>query len=126
MTKFPFVNVPVLSKANVLARLKFSKYVEPLIKMPNLAALPIEIKNDRGTDITIAHGQLTTKKFNALAIHVYASLVIKDPIKARSTAEMTTEGVYHLANLVINFSCFDLTLVEFSTNSKILFTVESS
>ena len=61
----PSVKVPVLSQTTVVTSFKYSKYVVPLTKIPNLEATPIPLKKLRGTEITKAQGQETTKKDKA-------------------------------------------------------------
>ena len=98
--------------------------------MPFLEAPPIPPKNDSGTEITSAQGHDITRKVSALISHV-GKLAINEPgitrggSTARSTAAITTAGVYILANLVMNCSLFDLFSLEFSTSSSILDTVDS-
>ena len=64
-TKFPFVRVPVLSNTAVLVRPSASRYTLPFMRIPLRAAAVIPPQKDRGIEITIAHGQLTTKNIRA-------------------------------------------------------------
>ena len=64
-------------------------------------------KNERGIDITSAHGQDTTKKFKDLESHEIQFLENNPPNITREIAHTTTKGVYHFANFEIKFSDFD-------------------
>ena len=50
---------------------------------------------------------------------------MSDGTTARTTAPITTAGVYQRAKRVIKFSLFDLFAPEFSTRSRIFDTVDS-
>src|SRR5574344_1042511 len=100
------------------------------MRIPSREAPPIPPKNERGTDTTSAHGHDTTRKTQALVSHTDQMLQSDTPrktggITARSTAAATTQGVYHLANLVIKFSTLAFFSDEFSTSSRIFDTVLS-
>ena len=95
--------------------------------MPFLDAPPIPANKPRGIDTTNAHGQDTIRNIDALYIHSLkvASLTTKGGIIASAKAKNTTIGVYTFANFVINFSVGAFLFEAFSTNSKILETVDS-
>ena len=100
------------------------------MRIPSLDAPPIPPKNESGTDTTSAQGQDTTRNTSALLIHLTHSAPFPismniGGITARSRAPITTQGVYHLANLVIKPSTFAFFSDEFSTSSRILDTVLS-
>ena len=100
----------------------------PLTKIPCLEAPPIPPKKLKGIEITRAHGHDTTKNDKALYIHIenVVFFMIRGGIIANSNAIITTVGVYMAANFVIKFSDLDFLLLAFSTNSRILLTVDSS
>ncbi len=94
--------------------------------MPLRDAPPMPPKKLRGTDITSAHGQETTRKARAL----YTQSAKPPPfiiggITASKAAIITTVGVYIRENFVINLSDFDFLPLAFSTSSRILLTVDS-
>ena len=97
------------------------------MRIPALEAAPIPLKKLKGTEITKAQGQDTTKNDKALNIQslkLYSPLMIGGKI-ASNTAKLITIGVYIFANLVINLSDVDFLAAAFSTKSKTLLTVES-
>ena len=97
------------------------------MRIPALEAAPIPLKKLKGTEITKAQGQDTTKNAKALNIQslkLYSPLMIGGKI-ASNTAKLITIGVYIFANLVINLSDVDFLAAAFSTKSKTLLTVES-
>ena len=91
----PCVRVPVLSKTMVSTLLSASKKLPPLTKIPFLDAPPIPPKKLSGIETTSAHGHETTKKTSARLNHSLskASSINKGGKKAKSAAEITTNGV---------------------------------
>lgn len=77
----------------MFALLNFSRQLLPFTKIPYLDAAPIPAKNDKGIEITSAHGQDTTRKLNARYIQVAQSEVIKLGTIAKKRATITTVGV---------------------------------
>ena len=61
----------------------------------------------------------------AVVIHSPQSPVIREGMIAVSTARITTIGVYIFANFVMNLSIFGLPAAAFSTESRILVTMDS-
>ena len=99
----------------------------PFIKIPFFEAAPNPPKKLKGTDITRAQGQDTTKKLHARYTHTDQGCPsTKGGANASISASATTTGVYTLANLVIKFSAFAFLELAFSTSSRIFDTVESS
>ncbi|MPM82353.1 hypothetical protein SDC9_129414 [bioreactor metagenome] len=93
--------------------------------MPFLEAPPIPPKKLSGTEITSAQGHEITRNISALENHIRKSpLKITGGITASNTADITTNGVYTLANLVMKFSETDFFSDAFSTRSNILATVD--
>ena len=106
--------------ADLIVRLGFfatcSRQSAPITNIPDLPAQPIPIENDKGIEITNAHGQLTTIKLKALYIHVVhdrsiSFICTNNPtpggIIAIAIASPTTIGVYTFANLDIKVSASD-------------------
>ena len=99
--------------------------------MPLEDAPPIPPKKLSGIDMTNAHGQLITSVVSALISHLDHSeefpitRLTTGGITASASAPIHTVGVYTFANLVIKFSERDFFILEFSTRSSILDTVES-
>ena len=81
-------------------------------------------KKLKGTEMTSAQGQETTRKISA-RVHWLQSPLTSEGTTASSTAAMTTQGVYTRANLVMKFSARAFLLPAFSTRSRILETVDS-
>ena len=123
--KLPFVMVPVLSMMIALTFFRASMESPPLKSIPYLDAAPIPEKNASGTLITSAQGQLITRNVIAVVIHSLQFPVISDGTIAVSTASITTIGVYTLANLVMNLSILGFPAAAFSTESRILVTIDS-
>ena len=63
--KTPSVSVPVLSKTTVRTRESVSRKAEPLTRMPCREAPPMPPKKVRGTLMTSAQGQETTRNISA-------------------------------------------------------------
>jgi len=102
---FPCVSVPVLSKSTAFVRAMVSSTLPPFSSNPLLDAAPIPPKSARGTDMTRAHGQETTRNTRALYPHSRnAPRPARGGIDARRAAKTTTAGVYHLAKDVMNRS----------------------
>ena len=65
-SKFPLVIVPVLSITTAFTFFNASMATPPLKRIPRLEPAPIPQKNASGTLSTTAHGQLITRKLNAV------------------------------------------------------------
>ena len=99
----------------------------PFIKIPFLEALPIPAKKLSGIEITNAQGQDITRNVKALFTQTIKDVFnINGGITAIIKANITTTGVYILANFVINFSACAFFAEAFSTKFKIFETVDSS
>ena len=102
-----------------------------MIRIPLEEAPPIPPKKLRGIDITRAQGQLITSVVRALISHFDHSAglpiirLTTGGITASTKAPIHTAGVYTFENLVIKFSERDFFILEFSTRSNILDTVDS-
>ena len=82
-------------------------------------------KKLRGMLMTSAQGQLTTRKVRARCSHMVQGPPRKKLGRiASASASPQTVGVYHRANLVMKFSALAFLLLEFSTRSRILATVD--
>ena len=103
--KLPWVRVPVLSKTTVSTLARSSKWLPPFTRMPHLEAPPMPPKKLSGTEMTSAQGQEMTRKISA-RWNQSSQVVptrkpgstgenqrIKDGIRKRARAAMTTLGV---------------------------------
>ena len=95
--------------------------------MPDLLAAPIPANMPRGTLITSAHGQDTTRKVSARYSQSAktASGINSIGSTTSAIARKTTVGVYTFAKRVMNFSIGAFLLLAFSTSSRIRDTVDS-
>ena len=94
--------------------------------MPRFEAPPIPPKNESGTLMTSAHGQLMTRKISAR--RTQSAQPPPSTIggnTANASAAITTAGVYQRANFVMKFSALAFFSPAFSTRSSILATVDS-
>lgn len=97
------------------------------INTPNFELAPIDEKKVKGIEITNAHGHDTIKNINDLIIEVLKSNIpIIGGIVPIKIANIITIGVYHVENLVINFSVLPFLEVELYTSSIILDAAEDS
>src|SRR5438270_13899313 len=91
ISKFPVVNVPVLSKTMVFILLKSSNILESRNKIPDLAALPIPTAMAAGVASPIAHGQEITNTAIDRNKDVLNSFVINQLItKVKNAMPVTT------------------------------------
>ncbi len=100
------------------------------MRIPLREAPPRPPKNVKGTLITRAQGQDTTRKMSARCNQIgnaskYPALENIGGTNASTSAAKTTIGVYTLANFVMNDSLRDLLSSAFSTRLIILDTVLS-
>ena len=124
--KRPCVRVPVLSKTTISAFESASRLLLPFIRMPQRLAPPMPPKKLRGTEMTSAQGQLTTRKLSARYPQSPQSPpLMMDGTRKRSSAAAQTAGVYTRAKRVIKLSTFAFLSLAFSTMSRIFATVES-